>query len=33
DYYNNKRIKEKLHWMSPIQFREARQEILSTVPA
>lgn len=25
DYYNNKRIKQKLNWLSPIQFREAAQ--------
>lgn len=25
DYYNNKRIKQKLSWLSPVQFREAAQ--------
>jgi putative transposase len=25
DYYNNKRIKQKLNWLSPIQFCEAAQ--------
>ncbi len=33
DYYNNKRIKEKLNWMSPVQYRETRLGLPSTVPA
>ena len=24
-YYNNKRLKKKLSWKSPVQFREAEQ--------
>lgn len=32
-YYNTKRIKEKLNWMSPVQFREAQQGLLTDVPA
>ena len=25
-YYNNERIKQKLNWQSPVQFREAQQQ-------
>lgn len=27
DYYNNKRIKQKLNWLSPVQFRKAAQRV------
>lgn len=33
DYYNNKRIKEKLNWMSPVQFRINNQAYRTSVPA
>jgi len=26
-YYNNRRIKEKLNWMSPVQYKEAQRKI------
>lgn len=31
DYYNNKRIKERLDWMSPVQFRKAKDGFLTSV--
>jgi len=30
-YYNEQRIKEKLGWMSPVQYRRKRQTIRLTI--